>query len=183
MGWSLRLGRIFGIDLKVHYTFALILIWGAFNYGGSAGPLYGLIVTLALFTLVLLHEMGHSLAALGYGIPVKDITLLPIGGVARLERMPEKPFRELVVDLAGPAVAADSHSLIDAVGIQGHDVVDFVGETARFGNDTDGAGTEQFRSDDIIDLPCRVADFEASGLDAANRSGTDDRFAIFLLYL
>ena len=48
MGWSLKLGRIFGIDLKVHYTFALILIWGAFNYGGSAGPLYGLIVTLAL---------------------------------------------------------------------------------------------------------------------------------------
>lgn len=104
MSWSIKLGRIFGINIQVHLTFFLILIWGAFSYGGSAGPLYGLIVTLALFTLVLLHELGHSLAAIGYGIPVRDITLLPIGGVARLERMPEKPLHELVVALAGPAV-------------------------------------------------------------------------------
>jgi Zn-dependent protease/CBS domain-containing protein len=104
MRWSFKLGRVFGIDIKVHLTFLLILFWGALNYGGSAGPLYGIVVTLALFTLVLLHELGHSLAAIGYGIPVKDITLLPIGGVARLERMPEKPLHELVVALAGPAV-------------------------------------------------------------------------------
>ncbi|HEX9921394.1 MAG TPA: site-2 protease family protein, partial [Anaerolineae bacterium] len=104
MNWSIKLGRIFGIDIKMHLTFLLILGWGAFAYGGSAGPLYGLIVTLGLFSLVLLHELGHSLAALGYGIPVRDITLLPIGGVARLERMPEKPLHELVVALAGPAV-------------------------------------------------------------------------------
>ncbi len=104
MSWSLRVGKLFGIDIKIHFTFLLILIWGALNYGGSAGPLYGLIVTLALFTLVLLHELGHSVAALWYGIPVKDITLLPIGGVARLERMPEKPLQELVVAIAGPAV-------------------------------------------------------------------------------
>jgi Zn-dependent protease/CBS domain-containing protein len=104
MGWSIKLGRILGIEIKVHLTFFLILVWGAFSYGGSAGPLYGLIVTLALFTLVLLHELGHSLAAGAYGIPVKDITLLPIGGVARLERMPERPLHELVVALAGPAV-------------------------------------------------------------------------------
>lgn len=104
MSWSLKLGRIFGIDIKIHLTFLLILVWGALNYGGSAGPLYGVVVTLALFSLVLLHELGHSLAAIGYGIPVKDITLLPIGGVARLERMPEKPLHELVVALAGPLV-------------------------------------------------------------------------------
>jgi Zn-dependent protease len=104
MNWSLRLGRVFGIDIKLHLTFFLILIWGAFSYGRGAGPVYGLVVTMALFTLVLLHELGHSLAAMGYGIPVKDITLLPIGGVARLTRMPEKPVQELVVALAGPAV-------------------------------------------------------------------------------
>jgi Zn-dependent protease len=104
MKWSITLGRILGINIKVHLTFFLILVWGALNYGGSAGPLYGLIVTLALFTLVLLHELGHSVAAIRYGIPVRDITLLPIGGVARLERMPEKPLQELVVALAGPAV-------------------------------------------------------------------------------
>ncbi len=104
MNWSIKLGRVFGIDIKMHLTFLLILVWGAFAYGGSAGPLYGIVVTLGLFTLVLLHELGHSLAAIGYGIPVRDITLLPIGGVARLERMPEKPVQELVVALAGPAV-------------------------------------------------------------------------------
>ncbi|MEM7343510.1 MAG: site-2 protease family protein [Chloroflexota bacterium] len=104
MGGSFKFGRIFGIDIKVHFTFLFILIWGALNYGGSAGPLYGILVTLALFSLVLLHELGHSLAAMAYGIPVKDITLLPIGGVARLERMPKQPIRELVVALAGPFV-------------------------------------------------------------------------------
>lgn len=104
MGWSFKIGRIFGIDMKVHFTFALILVWGAMNYGGSAGPLYGVLVTLSLFTLVLLHELGHSMAARYYGIPTKDITLLPIGGVARLEKMPGKPIQELVVALAGPAV-------------------------------------------------------------------------------
>ena len=86
MGWSFKIGRILGIDFKVHFTFFLILIWGALNFGGSAGPLYGLAVTMALFTLVLLHEQGHSLAAMRYGIGVRDITLLPIGGVAALHR-------------------------------------------------------------------------------------------------
>jgi Zn-dependent protease len=104
MGWSIKLGRLFGVDVKMHFTFLLILVWGAFAYGGDAGPLYGVIVTLSLFTLVFLHELGHSLAAMTYGIQVRDITLLPIGGVARLERMPEKPVQELVVALAGPAV-------------------------------------------------------------------------------
>jgi Zn-dependent protease len=104
MGWSFKLGRISGINIQVHFTFFLILIWGAFNFGGSAGPLYGLLVTVTLFTLVLLHELGHSVAAMAYGIRVRDITLLPIGGVARLERMPEKPIQEFVVALAGPAV-------------------------------------------------------------------------------
>jgi Zn-dependent protease len=104
MGWSLKLGKIFGIDIKVHLTFLLIVIWGAFNYGGSAGPWYGVLVTLIIFLIVLLHELGHSVAALAFGIPVKDITLLPIGGVARLEKMPEKPLQELVVAVAGPLV-------------------------------------------------------------------------------
>lgn len=104
MSWSIKIGTAFGIDIKIHITFLLILVWGALNYGGSAGPLYGVLVIVALFTLVVFHELGHSLAAMRFGIPVKDITLLPIGGVARLERMPEKPFQELVVALAGPAV-------------------------------------------------------------------------------
>jgi len=104
MIWSIKLGRILGIDIKVHLTFLLILGWGAYLYGGEAGPLYGLLVTIALFVLVLLHELGHSVAAQWFGIRVKDIILLPIGGVARFEKMPEKPWQELIVAIAGPAV-------------------------------------------------------------------------------
>lgn len=104
MSWSITLGRIFGIDIKMHLTFLLILFWGAIFYGGEAGPFYGVFLTLSLFTIVLLHELGHSVAALVFGVKVKDIILLPIGGVARLEKMPDKPWQELIVALAGPLV-------------------------------------------------------------------------------
>lgn len=104
MGWSIKLGRIFGIDIKMHLTFVLILLWGTFAYDNDGGPLYGLLMTVCLFGIVILHELGHSLAAMFFGISVKDIILLPIGGVARLEKMPEKPWQELIVALAGPAV-------------------------------------------------------------------------------
>jgi Zn-dependent protease len=106
MGRSWKLGTIAGIEIRVHPTFLLALVWGAVMWGGGrlSGLAYGALLTLVLFSIVLLHELGHSLAAKRYGIPVRDITLLPIGGIARLSRMPEKPAEELVVALAGPAV-------------------------------------------------------------------------------
>jgi Zn-dependent protease len=107
MSWSINMGSIKGIPIKIHLTFFLIVIWGAFQYGGDNGLFglaYGALLTLLLFGIVLLHELGHSLAALYYNIPVRDITLLPIGGLARLDRMPEKPIQEFVVAAAGPAV-------------------------------------------------------------------------------
>jgi Zn-dependent protease/CBS domain-containing protein len=107
VGWSLNLGKILGIDVKIHLTFFLLLAWFAFIYyaqGGGSAVLEGLLFIILLFVCVLLHEFGHALAARRYGIATKDITLLPIGGVARLQRMPDKPQQELVVALAGPAV-------------------------------------------------------------------------------
>jgi Zn-dependent protease/CBS domain-containing protein len=108
MGWSLRLGKWFGIEVNVHLTFFLLIGFLAltgFAATRSAGAVAGSIgFLLALFLCVLLHEFGHALAARRYGISTKDITLLPIGGVARLERMPTDPKQELVVALAGPAV-------------------------------------------------------------------------------
>ena len=104
---NLSLGRIKGIKIQIHFTFWLIIIWGALRYGSFndlPGLLYGASLTLMLFAIVLLHELGHSFAALAFKIPVRDITLLPIGGVARLERMPEKPVQELIIALAGPLV-------------------------------------------------------------------------------
>lgn len=94
MSWSLNLGKILGIDVKIHLTFFLLLAWFGFIYfsqGGGSAALEGLLFIILLFVCVLLHEFGHALAARRYGIATKDITLLPIGGVARLQRMPEKP--------------------------------------------------------------------------------------------
>ncbi|MEM7028713.1 MAG: site-2 protease family protein [Chloroflexota bacterium] len=105
---NLTLGHIKGIKVQIHFTFWLVVIFGAFQYGSLddvPGLLYGAFLTLTLFSIVLLHELGHSFAALFYKIPVRDITLLPIGGLARLERMPDgKPIQELVIAIAGPAV-------------------------------------------------------------------------------
>lgn len=107
MRWSYRIARVAGIDVKIHITFLLLLAWFGAVYwrgGGAAGAIQGVGFTLLLFLCVLLHEFGHAFAARAYGIRTPDITLLPIGGVARLERMPDKPVQELIVAVAGPAV-------------------------------------------------------------------------------
>jgi Zn-dependent protease/CBS domain-containing protein len=107
MGWSIRIARIAGIDVKVHITFFLLLAWIGLAYyaeGGTDAAVAGVAFILALFGCVLLHEFGHALVARAFGIPTPDITLLPIGGVARLQRMPDKPRQEILVALAGPAV-------------------------------------------------------------------------------
>lgn len=108
MGAAFRIGRFFGIDVKVHWTFFLLLAWvagGQWMAGGNlAAMLANVLLVLAVFVCVVAHEYGHALAAKRYGIDTQDITLLPIGGVARLRDMPAEPFREFVVAVAGPAV-------------------------------------------------------------------------------
>jgi Zn-dependent protease/CBS domain-containing protein len=108
MKWSWKVGHAAGIELRLHTTFVLFLCWIAAGYWMAArnvqAMLAGVALIVALFVCVLLHEMGHALCALRYGIKTKDITLLPIGGLARLERMPEEPRQELWIALAGPAV-------------------------------------------------------------------------------
>lgn len=108
MNKSWKLGRIAGIELKLHPTFLFLLLWVAFigitNNGTTATIGLDILFILALFLCVVLHEFGHALMARRFGISTQDITLLPIGGVARLERMPEDPKEELWVAAAGPAV-------------------------------------------------------------------------------
>lgn len=108
MKWSWKLGRLAGIDVYVHATFFLLIAWVGLSYwqrdGTLAAVLGGVSFILALFACVVLHELGHALTARRYGIRTRNITLLPIGGVAALERMPEDPKQEITVALAGPAV-------------------------------------------------------------------------------
>lgn len=109
MGWSVRIATIKGIEIKVHLTFLLIILWAAIEGGtriggGLRGAFFGVVSTTLLFFCVVLHELGHSFQALRYKVKVRDITLLPIGGVAQMESIPEKPSQELAISLAGPAV-------------------------------------------------------------------------------
>jgi Zn-dependent protease len=106
---SLTIGRIQGIDIKLHPSFVLIALWVVYQWGfrqnsGIAGTLYGLVLVLAIFLLVLLHELGHSMMAHEYGLRVRDITLVPFGGIARIEQMPSRPRAEAMISLAGPLV-------------------------------------------------------------------------------
>ena len=106
MRLSWRFARIAGIDLYVHATFLLLLAWVVLReYAGGMGAVAGaLVYIVALFTIIVLHELGHALTARRFGVATRDIILLPIGGVARLEGMPRQPRHELLVALAGPAV-------------------------------------------------------------------------------
>ena len=112
----IKLGKFFGIDLYVHGTFWLLPLFifvSGWMYGLTPAVLaFDLAFIFAIFGCVVLHEVGHALAARGYGIGTRDITLYPVGGVASLERMPEKPGREIAIALAGPAV-----NVVIAVGL------------------------------------------------------------------
>src|SRR6478609_493613 len=106
MKWSWRIARLAGIDVYVHSTFLILLAWVALSHylesRSVAAMMAGLLFVVTLFGVIVLHELGHALTARRFGIRTRDITLLPIGGVARLERMPDVPIHELWVALAGP---------------------------------------------------------------------------------
>ena len=108
MKYSLYLGRIAGIRLSVHWTFLILIFWIVFanmRSGSNANEiLWSVTFVLAIFVCVILHELGHSLTAQRFNIKTREISILPIGGVAQLESVPEKPKEELLVALAGPAV-------------------------------------------------------------------------------
>lgn len=108
MKGTLKFGSVFGIKIEVHWTFALLLLWVVFSDVRQGGNLltsmFNVSLILILFVCVVLHELGHALTAKKFKINTRQITLLPIGGVATLEKMPEKPSQELLVALAGPAV-------------------------------------------------------------------------------
>jgi stage IV sporulation protein FB len=107
MKWSYTIGRVAGTEIKVHVTFLiLVAFWALQGYqqGGATGAVAASVMLLALFACVLLHEFGHILMARRFGVRTPDVILLPIGGVARLERIPSEPRQELLIAIAGPLV-------------------------------------------------------------------------------
>ncbi len=109
MSWSSNLGRLFGIDTRVHASFLLVLLWAGLSSFNSAGTLVaalaGVVFMIAVFASVVAHELGHALTARQYGIQTRQILLLPIGGVAQLDQGHMRPKVELLVALAGPVVS------------------------------------------------------------------------------
>ncbi len=107
MSWSLNVGSVAGTAIRIHVTFVLLLAWifgVEYLSGGPQAAWNGLLFILLLFLCVLLHEFGHIFAARGFGVRTPDVILLPIGGVSRLERIPEQPSEEFLIAVAGPAV-------------------------------------------------------------------------------
>ena len=113
MKWSWKIFTVFGIDVHVHATFLLLLLFFLLApmlrpEEGAGSPLFqglaSMFLVILIFGCVLLHELGHALTARRYGVKTRDITLLPIGGLARLERIPTEPRQELAIAVAGPAV-------------------------------------------------------------------------------
>ncbi len=119
MGWSLKIGSVAGTAVRIHVTFLLFLAWIFGIYyisGGLQAASSGLIFLLLLFFCVLLHEFGHILVARRFGVATPDVILLPIGGVARLERIPEKPSQEFLIAIAGPLVNIAIAGVLIAIG-------------------------------------------------------------------
>jgi stage IV sporulation protein FB len=107
MSWSLNIGKLAGTVVRVHITFLLFLAWifaASYASGGAATAWDSLVFMILLFLCVLLHEFGHILTARTFGVPTPYVTLLPIGGVAQLERIPEEPWEEFLIAVAGPMV-------------------------------------------------------------------------------
>ncbi len=106
MKLSLEIGKVFGIPIRIHFTFFLLLLFVALSSGEDGiGGLWGIVLVCWVFICVILHELGHSLVARRFDIKVDSITLLPIGGVASMRTMPTTPASELAISAAGPAVS------------------------------------------------------------------------------
>jgi Zn-dependent protease/CBS domain-containing protein len=126
MAWSIPLLRVAGTEIRMHLTFLILLAWvGIAEYlaGGANAALDAMLFVIAVFACVVLHELGHALAARRYGITTPDITLLPIGGVARLSRIPDNPSEEVVIAIAGPLVNVVIAGVLIALGGR----IDFTG--------------------------------------------------------
>ncbi len=107
MSWSFNIGNIAGTAVRVHVTFLLFLVWiflASYSAEGSEAAVTSSVFLLLLFVCVLAHEFGHIFVARAFGVATPDVTLLPIGGLARLERIPEEPYQELLIAIAGPLV-------------------------------------------------------------------------------
>jgi Zn-dependent protease len=115
MKWSFSIGRLFGIPIRVHITFFLLLAFVAVAGKTVQGAVFAVVFVILVFVCVILHELSHSLVAIRYGHKVRNITLLPIGGMAQMDEIPEKPREEIVISVAGPAASVGISAVLFGV--------------------------------------------------------------------
>ena len=144
LGPSLSLGKVAGIPIKVHWSFSLLIIFVSYIAVSNGIPNEDLIwfysYVLLLFVFVIMHEYGHALTARRYGIHTRDIIISPIGGIARLEKLPENPGHELLIALAGPAVNVVLAIMFFIVQLTTSDFIIPAGEEINFGSINDFIG-------------------------------------------
>lgn len=146
MGWSFKIAQLAGIPVKLHITFFIIILLGAWQWAGRsadpvAGAFFGAALMLALFLCVTLHELGHSLVARAFGIQTREILLLPLGGVAQLSKNPDQPAHELWIALAGPLVNVVIAFILIIIGL--------TPQVDLFAYLLDGRGLSEILSSDI----------------------------------
>jgi len=135
--WSWRLGAIAGIPIRVHVTLALLLVWIAISYSvhglGPTATVIGVLLVIAVFATIVVHELGHAMMARRFGVQTREILLLPIGGIASIAQLPERPSQELAIALVGPAVnVALAAVLWLGIVVTGHDP--WIGEATSIGS-------------------------------------------------
>jgi len=146
MSWSFKIGQVAGIPIKLHVTFFIIILLGAWQWAGRssdpvAGAIFGATLMVALFLCVTLHELGHSFAARAFGIQTREILLLPLGGVAQLSKNPDQPRHELFIALAGPLV-----NVIIAMGLV---LIGLTPQVNLFAYLLDGRGLSEILTSDL----------------------------------
>ena len=132
MKWSFKIGSIFSIPIKVHLTFLILLVFVALMGEDLHQSVYGVLFVILVFLCVIIHELSHSLVAIHFGHRVRSIILLPIGGMAQMDEIPDDPKQEILISIAGPLASIAISGILLAVLLAMETPIEFWSEESFF---------------------------------------------------